>query len=433
MNQCLARVIVATSLLATIALPAAGQGTPVKRHRVAILDFEEQGERVEAATGKIAAELLTTGLVNTGRFEVVERDRLQQVIKEQQLGLSDLVRPETAAQIGNLVGVQVIITGTIYRLQDVAGMSAKLISTQDASILTAEETRGGPRSTVHELVDHLLPLIMNDFPLEGYIVNREADHVVIDMGDDFGLHAGQEFNVYVPGAELRHPVTNEILEREEIHKGTIRVVTVKSRTADCQIIEEADQPIERGNLIKSLGFDAQPVQTPVMPAPTPARAEPRVEPSRSTALGGTTWADLPGRPTMLLFQIVEAPEKFFQDGMTDRLRVKLGNAVHAAGLARPVLSTQTRDPEDSEVPPEYAGTEVLLAQIVVEEWKIRTSGDTDVEFTCNVFQPSRDRFVTKKSVQFEVERHDFGSQDEMIDFMMQQFADKIVKQLSSRL
>ena len=56
--------------------------------RVAVIDFEQkayqefQGKQI----GEIVAEWLITSLVNTGRFEVVERAQLQKIMKEQQLG-----------------------------------------------------------------------------------------------------------------------------------------------------------------------------------------------------------------------------------------------------------------------------------------------------------------------------------------------------------
>ena len=422
----------ATVLLGLVLLPAAAAEPTIKRHRVAVLDFEERGELVEAETGQIAAELLTTGLVNTGRFEVVERDRLQQVIREQQFGTSDMVSPETAARIGNLVGVEVIITGTVYRLRDVSGMSAKLISTQDGGILTAEETRGDAMSTVHDLVDELLPLLIDDFPLEGYVVRHEAGEVIIDMGADYGLQPGLEFDVYVPGKELRHPVTNEVLDREELHKGRIRVVSVGSRTSECVVIEEAET-IERGHLIKSVGFEARQVEPPVRP-PASVRPEPAAT-SLAPAITLATapvpiWEPIPGKPTILLLDVVDAP-KGFNHGHEDTLLEILGDALHRARLAHPVMSEIRKEPEYVKVPDGYDPATVLLLQVEVDEWKLRARGDNDIELTCRVFEPGHDSYMMKQTASFEVERKDYvGGEQEMLKAIMQKFADRVARKLS---
>lgn len=58
-------------------------------------------------------EALTTSLVATGRFIVLERLALAQVQQEQDLGASGRVNAETAAEAGKLMGAQVLITGDI--------------------------------------------------------------------------------------------------------------------------------------------------------------------------------------------------------------------------------------------------------------------------------------------------------------------------------
>src|SRR4051812_27138189 len=58
-------------------------------------------------------EALTTSLVETSRFVVLERQALAQVQQEQDLGASGRVNKETAAEVGKLMGAQVLITGDI--------------------------------------------------------------------------------------------------------------------------------------------------------------------------------------------------------------------------------------------------------------------------------------------------------------------------------
>jgi len=58
-------------------------------------------------------EALTTSLVATSRFIVLERSALAQVQQEQDLGASGRVNKETSADVGKLMGAQVLITGDI--------------------------------------------------------------------------------------------------------------------------------------------------------------------------------------------------------------------------------------------------------------------------------------------------------------------------------
>lgn len=49
----------------------------------------------------------------TNVFEIVERDRLMQVLKEQELSMSGLINENQAMEIGNMLGVQAVIMGDV--------------------------------------------------------------------------------------------------------------------------------------------------------------------------------------------------------------------------------------------------------------------------------------------------------------------------------
>ena len=67
------------------------------------------------------ADQLTTALVNTNRFIVLERQQLSDVMAEQDLGASGRIRGDTAAPIGQIEGAELLITGTITEFEDNAG------------------------------------------------------------------------------------------------------------------------------------------------------------------------------------------------------------------------------------------------------------------------------------------------------------------------
>ncbi len=62
---------------------------------------------------KDLAEQITQKLVESGRFDVVDRRHLKAVLKEQSLGASGLVDESTASELGRLLGASVLIFGRI--------------------------------------------------------------------------------------------------------------------------------------------------------------------------------------------------------------------------------------------------------------------------------------------------------------------------------
>ncbi len=58
-------------------------------------------------------EMLTTTVVKTGRFVVLERQQLQALVAEQDLNTAGRVNKETGAATGHIIGAQAMITGDI--------------------------------------------------------------------------------------------------------------------------------------------------------------------------------------------------------------------------------------------------------------------------------------------------------------------------------
>ncbi|HMO23274.1 MAG TPA: CsgG/HfaB family protein [Candidatus Melainabacteria bacterium] len=86
------------------------------KRRVAVLPFEYGAVQSYVGTvdvGKGITTLLVTKLVNDGTFSVVERQILDQILKEQNFSVSDRADNSTAIKIGKLLSVDAIVVGTV--------------------------------------------------------------------------------------------------------------------------------------------------------------------------------------------------------------------------------------------------------------------------------------------------------------------------------
>lgn len=75
-------------------------------------------------TGQIGdgmRDMLATSLFNTGRFIVLERQQLGEVLAEQDLGASGRVKEQTAAAIGEIEGAELLVTGAVTEFQPGSG------------------------------------------------------------------------------------------------------------------------------------------------------------------------------------------------------------------------------------------------------------------------------------------------------------------------
>jgi len=248
------------------------------RTRLAVIDFEQKGEQEFRGkqVGEIVAEWLITSLVRTGRFDVVERAQLQKILKEQQLGLTGMLNQETAAKVGELLGVKVIITGSVIRLGNVYDVNTRLINVEDGSILKAEKIRGPGLDAIERMMDSLADAIKKDFPIEGFVVMVTGKRAMIDLGKNNGVEPGMKFSAFRKGAPIRHPVTGKMLKGEDIKLGEMVLQKVEQEASWAEIIqEEPKAKIEAGNLAKYSPGEPLAAILAVTPKPLPAKPAPQ--------------------------------------------------------------------------------------------------------------------------------------------------------------
>ena len=91
---------------------------PQLKKRVAVFTFEDKSSHGwrwwdGKSPGDGVADMLTTTLVKSGKYVVVERQEITQVLDEQKLGQTGLVTPQSAAEMGKLLGVELAIMGAV--------------------------------------------------------------------------------------------------------------------------------------------------------------------------------------------------------------------------------------------------------------------------------------------------------------------------------
>jgi curli biogenesis system outer membrane secretion channel CsgG len=85
--------------------------------RVAVTRFEDKTAKGPSEIGTGMAEMLGNALFATNRYIVLERQALDDVLQEQDLGASGRVKQQTAARIGEIEGADLLVMGTITEFE----------------------------------------------------------------------------------------------------------------------------------------------------------------------------------------------------------------------------------------------------------------------------------------------------------------------------
>jgi len=285
------RNILFTTLL--VILTASSLGFSAELPRVAVIGFDSTAPgyiwHINSELSQAATDLMINALIKTERFRVFERIKLDAVLKEQDFQTySGRVDPSTAVKIGKMLGVDLIVTGSVTSIlyQKSGGiklgpvslkkssasvtMTVRAINVTTGEIIFSEVKKGstsksgvsiripvaGGFGMSSESVTDIFSAIedvcqqtaaefavkaefdtatASSLPLEGYVVKVESTssgeitQVYINLGEDSGIQMGDEIKIFQEGEVILDPKTNEVLDRELDLIAQARITDVREK------------------------------------------------------------------------------------------------------------------------------------------------------------------------------------------------------------
>jgi TolB-like protein len=110
-------------------------------HRIAVPTFSEtDGDVSKHHLGQVVAELMASELGKQPPFTVVERNHLDQVMKEYRLADLGVVDKHSAAQFGKILGAQSILSGSVSEAGPRYILNARLVDVETGQVLVAGST-----------------------------------------------------------------------------------------------------------------------------------------------------------------------------------------------------------------------------------------------------------------------------------------------------
>lgn len=124
-----------------------------KKITIAVFDFKASG--VQQSVANTISEVFRTEITNLSVFEVVEREKLETVLKELELQSSGITQVEKARQIGQILNTQQIILGSVGKLGSMFILQARLVDVETGQTLSAKKV------TCNCPLEEILPAVEN--------------------------------------------------------------------------------------------------------------------------------------------------------------------------------------------------------------------------------------------------------------------------------
>ncbi len=105
------------------------------RKKVVVVDFTDLQGNVTQLGRYIAEELSIALAEDAKQFEVIDRTSIRVILQEHKLASEGIIDPETARKLGQIAGVDVLVSGTITPLGDSVHVGLKALDAESAQVI----------------------------------------------------------------------------------------------------------------------------------------------------------------------------------------------------------------------------------------------------------------------------------------------------------
>ena len=266
------------------------------KRRIGVVEFENKSAYGQGRLGGAASDILVTELVKSGKFIVVERDRMSKIMEEQRFQSQGMTDPQTAVKIGQVLGLEAIVVGSVSQFgvkkegsdylltqskRQVADVTVdiRLIDVQSGQVILADSGKGMAKSTKASflgmgtkggydetlegealraaLVQFVTNISsqLNTKPWSCMIAAAANDQIYLNAGQDSGVKNGMKLDCYRQGAEIRDPRSNLVIGHVEDYLGRAEVNGPCGDSGDCakaQFTKSAGPSAKAGDICRMI-------------------------------------------------------------------------------------------------------------------------------------------------------------------------------------
>jgi TolB-like protein len=118
----------------------AGKARNLEGTTLAVFPFQADEKLSKKRVDFAVGELLASQLLAKGYYKLTERAQLEDVLREQKLGLSGAVDSAAAASVGKLLGARLLVLGNVIRMGKSYQITAKLIESETSEMIASQIT-----------------------------------------------------------------------------------------------------------------------------------------------------------------------------------------------------------------------------------------------------------------------------------------------------
>ena len=123
-----------------------------EKMKIAVMDFRD-GVGVNRSEVDGLSDMLINTMFKTGKFEIIERTQLNQVLKEQKL--QGELTTQQLAKVGRILGVESILVGTVNYVRGEYNIDVRAVDVETAMIVTTAGASKKSMSSYRKMMEKI--------------------------------------------------------------------------------------------------------------------------------------------------------------------------------------------------------------------------------------------------------------------------------------
>ena len=168
-------------LLMAFAMAATAQN---KKMKIAVMDFKA-GVGVNANEVEGLSDMLINTMYESGKFNIVERSQIKQVLKEWDFQASELTN-EQLVQVGRILGVESVLVGTVNLIVSEYNVDVRAVDVESGEVVTTAAGTKSPGSTYRAMMVEIAWQLARNLTGEEPPIERKG--LITKEKDYFGIY-----------------------------------------------------------------------------------------------------------------------------------------------------------------------------------------------------------------------------------------------------
>ena len=233
--------------------------------KISLAVYNFNANEVNPVLADSVADFIQTSLYKTGRFNLVERKNIGKILKEQAFQKTGCTSTECAVEVGRILNVGSIITGTVSKAGQMYVISMQLVDVEKGDIVLSDKIECDSEDMLNAAASVLAAHFSKGVTIRGEVVKIiNENEIIINLGAGDGIEKGQELSIERLGEGVKDK-NGTVIYQKRIFVAKVEATDVSEAASNFKLNSKKED-IKEGDIIEikkeKLG-QLEPLKKPV--------------------------------------------------------------------------------------------------------------------------------------------------------------------------